>query len=103
MQLGRAIDGGNPRSLRIALCGALLMASIALSPKLSLACDVAAAPEPYASANELYDFKMPGFQLWLRENRLMRQPSEGDTDFTRRVFLALEARHQQAGEASRRA
>jgi transglutaminase-like putative cysteine protease len=45
--------------------------------------------EAYTSANELYDFKAPAFQQWLRESRLQRQPSEGDTDFARRVFLVL--------------
>ncbi|HEX4150239.1 MAG TPA: transglutaminase-like domain-containing protein [Pirellulales bacterium] len=49
----------------------------------------AAQREQYVSANELYDFKMPAFQQWLRENRLLRSPSEGDTDFARRVFLVL--------------
>lgn len=45
----------------------------------------------YASANELYDFKMPPFQQWLRENHYLRQPSEGDTDFCCRVYLARAA------------
>jgi len=100
MQPGSALHSGNRPSSGCARRGLLLAAWIVLLPqpglerRRSVLADVphgssAAAREAFGSANELYEFKMPAFQQWLRENRLLRQPSEGDTDFTRRIFLAL--------------
>jgi hypothetical protein len=96
MQWVRNIHRGNQlNSMRISR-GLLLTAAITLVPTFWLEPISARSPgrgsatkrEALASANEMYDFKLPQFQQWLRENRMLRQPSEGDTDFARRVYLA---------------
>jgi hypothetical protein len=108
MQWGRNIHRENQlNSMRI-FRGLLLTAAIMIVPTFGLEPISAQSPgraratkcEAFASANELYDFKLPQFQQWLRENRLLRQPSEGDTDFARRVYLTHQPKLRD--ESSRR-
>jgi transglutaminase-like putative cysteine protease len=89
--LARASSAGGSNRKRLAIT-ARYRATL-MSRRLVSGGGAAIAPLPAEARraalapSALFDFESPDFQRWLAEQKLLRQPLEGEIDYARRVFL----------------